>query len=161
MEIGEQIQLFQDFFEMHYYDDLVRALQKGTPYLVVDFTVLSKYNIDLAQELLDLPEDTFKTTQLAIEKLNLSGDVKNFYVRFKNLPLTQHISIRNIRSKHLGKFIQIVGVVRQKTDVRPHVTSAKFECPSCGNIMNVIQLEQKFKEPPQCGCGRKGGFRLL
>ena len=161
MEIGEQIQLFQDFFEMHYYDDLVRALQKGTPYLIVDFTILSKYNIDLAQELLDLPEDTFKTAQLAIEKLNLSGDVKNFYVRFKNLPLTQHISIRNIRSKHLGKFIQIVGVVRQKTDVRPHVTSAKFECPSCGNIMNVIQLEQKFKEPPQCGCGRKGGFRLL
>ncbi len=161
MEIGEQIQFFQDFFEMHYYEDLVLSLQKGVAHLVVDFTVLSQFNIDLAQELLDMPEDTFKTAQLAIEKLNLSGDVKNFRVRFKNLPLTQNIIIRNIRSKHLTKFIQIVGVVRQKTDVRPQVTSAKFECPSCGNIMNVIQLEQKFKEPPQCGCGRKGGFRLL
>lgn len=161
MDIGEQIQLFQDFFQMNYYDALVEAFQKGIPSLIVDFSLLSKFNIDLAQELLDTPEDILKTAQLAVEKMNFSGEMKDFFVRFKNLPFSQHVSIRDIRSKHLGKFIQLEGVVRQKGNVRPHVTSAKFECPSCGNIMNVMQLEQKFREPPQCGCGRKGGFRLL
>lgn len=161
IDVGEQIQLFQDFFEMHYYDDLIKAVQKGTKHIDVDFVLLSMFHVDLAQELLDNPEDVFKTSQLAIEKLRLQGDTKKFFVRFYNLPESQTISIRDIRSKHLGKLIQLEGVVRQKTDVRPHVTSAKFECPSCGNIMNIIQVEQKFKEPAQCGCGRKGGFRLL
>ncbi|MCA9477627.1 MAG: minichromosome maintenance protein MCM [Nanoarchaeota archaeon] len=161
MDIGEQIQLFQDFFELNYYDDIIKAVQKGTKHIDVDFALLSMFHIDLAQELLDNPEDVYKTSQLAVEKLHLQGDTKNFFVRFMNLPDSQTISIRDIRSKHLGKLIQVEGVVRQKGNVRPHVTSAKFECPSCGNIMNIIQVEEKFKEPTQCGCGRKGGFRLL
>ncbi len=161
MDIGEQIQLFQDFFELNYYDNIIKAVQKGTKHVDVDFVILSMFNIDLAQELLENPDDVYKTAQLAIEKLHLQGDVKNFYVRFMNLPASATISIRDIRSKHLGRLIQVEGVVRQKGNVRPHVTSAKFECPSCGNIMNIIQVEQKFKEPTQCGCGRKGGFRLL
>ncbi len=161
MDIGEQLQHFQDFFEMNYYDDLVLAMQKGHKHLVIDFPILAMHNIDLAQELLDSPEDVLKTAELSIEKLNLSGDTNNFFIRIRNLPSSQHISIRNIRSKHIGKFVQFEGVIRQKTDVRPRVISARFECPSCGNIMNIIQVEEKFKEPTQCGCGRKGGFRIL
>jgi replicative DNA helicase Mcm len=103
----------------------------------------------------------FKTAQLALEKLNLQGDTSNFFVRFFNLPASQHIGIRNIRSSHIGKLIEFTAVVRQKADVRPQATSAKFECPSCGNIMNIIQVEQKFREPAGCGCGRKNGFHLL
>jgi replicative DNA helicase Mcm len=162
MDIGEQIQLFQDFLEMHYYDDLVQALQQGNKHINIDFNNLAGFQIDLAQHLLEQPEELLKTAELAIERLNLSGDTKNFFLRVKNLPASQHISIRNIRSKHIGKFIQIEGDVRQKTDVRPQVTSAKFECPSCGNVMNIVQLDhKKFLEPTQCSCGRKGGFRLL
>lgn len=162
MDIGEQIQLLQDFFEMHYYDDLIEALQQGKKHIIVDFANLSSFHIDLAQHLLDNPEELLKTAQLAIERLNLSGDTKDFFVRIKNLPVSQHVIIRNIRSSHIAKFIQVEGVVRQKGDVRPHVTSAKFECPSCGNVMNIMQLDhKKFLEPTQCGCGRKGGFRLL
>ncbi|MGM5480979.1 MAG: minichromosome maintenance protein MCM [Nanobdellota archaeon] len=161
MDIGEQVQILQDFFEQYYYDNLVKAVQKGDSYITVDFNDLALHNVDLAQKVLDAPEEMFKTAQLAIEKLNLQGDVTEFNVRFHNLPFSQHIIIRNIRSKHIGKFLQLEAVVRQKGDVRPHVTNAKFECPSCGNIINVVQVEQKFKEPGQCGCGRKGGFRLL
>ena len=162
MDIGEQIQLLQDFLEMHYYDDLIEALQQGQKHVIVDFHTLASFNLDLAQHLLDNPEELRKTAELAIERLNLSGDTKQFFLRVKNLPASQHITIRNIRSKHIGKFIQVEGAVRQKGDVRPHVTSAKFECPSCGNVMNIVQLDhKKFLEPTQCGCGRKGGFRLL
>jgi len=71
------------------------------------------------------------------------------------------VLVRNIRSNHLGKFLKISGIVRQKSDVRPQVTAAKFECPSCGNVLNILQLEKQFKEPSRCGCGRKGKFRML
>ncbi len=161
MDITEQIQLFQEFFEMHYNKDLVYAVQKGKNFLVVDYLDLAMFNLDLAQELLDNPDDILKTAQLAVEKMNLKESFKNFFVRFKNPPSSQKILIRHVRSAHIGKFIEIEGVVRQKTNVRPQAKSVKFECPSCGNIMNVIQLEQKFREPVQCGCGRKGGFREL
>lgn len=162
MDIGEQIQLLQDFLELHYYTELVSALQEGKKHITINFHTLASFNIDLAQHLLDNPEELLKTTELAIDRLHLSGDTKDFFFRVKNLPSSQHIAIRNIRSKHIGRFIQIEGVVRQKTDVRPQVTSAKFECPSCGNVMNIVQTDhKKFLEPTQCGCGRKGGFRLL
>ena len=69
--------------------------------------------------------------------------------------------IRNIRSKHINKFVHVEGIVRQKSDVRPQVTAAKFECPVCGNVINVLQLNGSFKEPSKCGCGRKGKFTLL
>ncbi len=160
-DIAEQVKLLQDFFEMHYYDDLVKALQKGETYIKVDFHKLAMFDIDLAQELLDKPTDMFKTCQLSLEKLNLQGDTTKFFVRFFNLPASQYINIREIRSAHIGKLIGFTGVVRQKTDVRPQVISAKFDCPSCGNIMNVIQTEQKFREPAGCGCGRKSGFHLI
>ena len=77
------------------------------------------------------------------------------------MPEDQKIMIREIRSSHLNKLLVMEGVVRQKSDVRPQVTSARFECPNCGNIINVLQLDTQFKEPTRCGCGRKGKFRLL
>jgi replicative DNA helicase Mcm len=39
--------------------------------------------------------------------------------------------------------------------------NAKFECPSCGTVISVLQIEKKFREPSRCSCGRKGTFHLL
>lgn len=161
IDINEQINLFQQFIEINYYSKLVESIQKGYTHLVIDFSVLSMFNIDLAQQFLDKPEEMFEIGQIAIERFGLKKNQKNFFVRVKNLPSSQEILIRNIRSEHIGKLIQLIGVVRQKGDVRPHVTNAKFECPGCGNIANILQNDQKFKEPPSCACGRKGGFKLL
>ncbi len=41
------------------------------------------------------------------------------------------------------------------------MVSAKFECPSCGQLITMPQVEQKFKEPARCTCGRQGKFRLV
>ena len=57
--------------------------------------------------------------------------------------------------------ISIEGIVRQASEVRPLVTNAKFECPSCGTIISVLQIDKKFKEPSRCSCGRRGGFKEI
>ena len=161
METSEQITSFTEFLETHYKAILLEELSKGNKYVNIDFNELSKFSPDLAEDLLENPEEVLKAGEIAVERFDLDKDTKGFTLRINNLPQSQTQSISNIRSKHLNKFLQIRGIVRQKSDVRPQVTSAKFECPSCGNVIPVLQLEQKFKEPTGCGCGRKGKFRLL
>lgn len=161
MEANEQINLFYDFIEQEYHKDLVKQASKGQKNLKIDFGVLSKFNPELAELLLEAPEDTIKAAELAIANFDIEGDTKNFKVRFFNISESQKTPIREIRSIHLDKFITFEGVVRQKSDVRPQVTSARFECPACGNIITVLQTDTAFKEPSRCSCGRKGRFRLI
>ncbi len=162
MEINavEQIKRFQEFIDSNYYNSLLENARKGNRFLLVDFAELSKYDPDLATELLDAPEETIKAIEKAIEQFDVEG-LGNFKIRFHNLPLSQHVMIRDIRSKHINRLLFIDGIIKQKSNVRPKVISARFECPICGNVMNVLQLEETFKEPSRCGCGRKGKFVMI
>jgi len=155
------IKKFQEYLDKNHLGEIAEKSRKGEKFLVVDFTKLSMYSPELADELLENPEEVLKAGEIALEQFEVKGDLKNFRIRIKNLPESYEILIRNVRSKHINKFLYVKGLVRQKSDVRPQVTSARFECPSCGNVITVLQLDSKFKEPSRCGCGRKGKFRLL
>lgn len=161
MDATAQVAKFSEFFETLFYKDLLDAVAKGHKHLALPFSELAKYSVELAEDLLEDPENTLQAARHTVEQMDLGGEVKGFEVRFFGLPKTSYIMVRNIRSKHIGKFLELEGIVRQKSDVRPQVTSARFECPSCGNIIPVLQLDQKFKEPFACACGRKGHFRLI
>jgi replicative DNA helicase Mcm len=151
----------KEFLEKNYLDELVESVRKGENWLGVDFTILSMFDPDLANDLLDHPEEVLKAGEVAVEQLCPGSDVKNFVVRFINLPHSSFIFIRDIRSKDLNKLLSFEGVVRNKSEVRPKVANAKFECPSCGQVHAILQLDTKFKEPSRCSCGRKGKFKLL
>ena len=161
MEVDEQIKVFREFIEQNYYPQLLEAVRKGEQFLVLDFSSLIKFNTEICEELLESPEEVLKAAELAVKEFDLPKKVTKFNIRLRNIPESQKIIISEIRSKHLDKLISIEGIVRQKSDVRPHVTAAKFECPSCGNILNVLQLDKKYKEPTRCGCGRKGKFKEI
>src|SRR3989344_3877759 len=161
MEVEEQIKIFREFIEQNYYPQLIEAVRKGSQSLVLEFSELIKFNTEICEELLESPEELLKAAELAVKEFELPRKITKFNVRLYNLPISQKINISEIRSKHLSKFLVIEGIVRQKSDVRPHVTAAKFECPSCGNILNVLQLDKKYKEPSRCGCGRKGKFKEI
>jgi replicative DNA helicase Mcm len=156
MTAAEQVELFYEFIDTHLKAELLKAARKEEP-LKIDFSALSKFNPELADSLLDNPEDVIKAAELAIPKFDVTQKIS---VRIFNLAKSAQILIKDIRSKHIGKLLGIVGVVRQKTDVRPQVTEASFECPSCGNIIKILQLDSQFKQPYKCSCGRKGKFLL-
>jgi len=158
MDASHIIKTFSSFIEQNYLPELLENSRKGDAFLVIDFGELVRFAPDLADLLFDQPEEILKGAEIACEQLT---EMQNVDVRIKNLPPVGGLYIRNIRSKHLKKFFLIEGIVRQKSDVRPQVTSAKFECPSCGNVLSVIQVDKKFKEPTKCSCGRKGKFRML
>ena len=161
MDAAEQLRLWKEFIEKSYYPELAEKVRKGENWIVIDFTSLASQSPDLADLLLDHPEDTLRVGTLAIEQFELQGKTKNFVVRIKNIPSSCSSMIRDIRSVNLGKLMIFEGVVRQKSDVRPQMTSARFECPSCGNVITVLQIDTKFREPSKCSCGRKGKFNML
>jgi replicative DNA helicase Mcm len=160
MDTAEQIQRFQEFIELHYHSRILEAFTKGEHSLSLDFSLLARFDPDLAQDLLETPIEVIKAAEIAAEHFD-NAQKSKFRIRFHALPESQNMKIREVRSKHIGKLLWIEGRVRQKSDVRPQVTNAKFECPSCGNIIPVLQLDKNFKEPNACGCGRKGKFRLV
>lgn len=161
MEVGEQIKNFEEFIKGYYYASLMEAARKGETSILLDFMELAGFSPELGDELLEEPEEVLKAADVAITNIDLPNETQNIKARLTNLPEDQKVLVRHIRAQHINKLITVEGTVRQKSDVRPQVTSAKFECPSCGNVINVLQIEQKFKEPNRCGCGRKGKFKLL
>jgi len=161
MDAQEQIRRFQEFFENNYQSVLLDKVSRNEEFIVVLFQDLAMFDIQLAEELLEKPEDTIKAAEYAISKFDLGVDDFKMFVRFADLPESSHLQIRHVRSKHIEKLFQFQGIVRQKSDVRPQVTNARFECPSCGNIISILQVDTKFREPSGCSCGRKGKFHLV
>ena len=147
----------KNFFEA-YKKELLESKRKGENVIFLDFESLTKFSKILSDQILENPEETLRIFEQAIEQSPLIDTIR---IRLENLPKTQEIKIRNIRSKHLNEMIVIEGIIRQSSDVRPQVVNAKFECPSCGTIISVLQMEKKFREPSRCSCGRRGGFKLI
>ncbi|MFH1053429.1 MAG: minichromosome maintenance protein MCM [Candidatus Woesearchaeota archaeon] len=160
-ESEDMIKGFSDFLEQNYKTGILESIRKGESKFIIDFLEISKFDPDLADQILEDPEDSIKCIEIALDSFQFEVKKKNIRARLKNLPESQKMFIRNIRSKNLNKLYQFEGIIRQKSDVRPQMTSAKFECPSCGNIISILQIDKKFMEPSKCGCGRKGKFRLL
>jgi replicative DNA helicase Mcm len=145
------------FFDF-YKKETGQSMRKGNNVVALDFMKLTEFSNRLSDEILANPEETLRIIELAMEE---SGLITNARVRLVNTPKGIEIKVRNIRSRHLNEMIVIEGIIRQASDVRPQVVNAKFECPSCGTIMSVLQIEKKFREPPRCSCGRRGGFKLI
>ncbi|MCK9595767.1 minichromosome maintenance protein MCM [Candidatus Pacearchaeota archaeon] len=145
------------FFDF-YKKDMGKSIRKGSNVVSLDFMKLTEFSNKLPDDILSNPEEALRYIEIAIEELGL---IKNARIRLVNVPRSQEIKVRNIRSKHLNEMIVIEGIIRQASDVRPQVVNAKFECPSCGTLMSVLQIEKKFREPPRCSCGRRGGFKLI
>lgn len=146
----------KNFFDFHK-TELGDSLRKGNNVIFLDFMKLAEISKILSDEILSNPDDALRLVELAIEEYGL---VNNVRVRLLNLPEQHQIKIRNLRSKHVNELIVVEGIIRQASDVRPQVVNARFECPSCGTVISVLQIEKKFREPSRCSCGRRGGFTL-
>ena len=157
VDAAEQIEKFQEFFSQNYENAIHEAAARGKKSLEVDFFELTKFDPDLAEQLLEEPAETIKAAEMAVQQAEIPG----IRIRFYKLPQTQRVLVRNLRHIHIAKLICLEGIIRQSSDVRPEAISARFECPTCGNALTIIQTDTKFREPSRCSCGRKGHFRLL
>ena len=146
------------FFEAYKTKIISNSSGDGKNVVLMPFEYLTEFSPNLSEELLSRPEEVIALLEDALAELGIQ---KKPRIRFKTLPKDTHIKIRDIRAKHLDQLIGIEGIVRQASDVRPQVVNARFECPTCGAILSVLQIDIKFREPARCSCGRKGQFKLI
>jgi len=134
--------------------------------LVIDYWDIDKVDSNLTELLLNQPFKTFFNAEEALKNIDVAAENKlQLHFRVKNLPDTQKILIRKIRSNHLGKLAAVEGLVKKRTEVRPKLQVAAFQCQKCGAIIRINQEEDILKEPSECyeeqgGCGRVSSFKL-
>ncbi len=154
------MQKFRKFIEDYCYEELLNNVKTGKQYLLIDFSKLTKFDYKLAEQLLLEPKETITAAEDAIREFDIPGAKYPMRARIINLPKSQSVHIRHIRSRHLGLLVGTGGLIRQASDIRPKVILATFECPSCNAQILVEQVDSKFREPERCQCGRKGRFKL-
>ncbi len=137
--------------------------------LEISYPEIENFDFGLAEFLLNRSSKTILIAEDVIKKLTPPEKRVEIHLRIKSLPADSRIEIRDLRSKHLGNFIAVEGLVRKATEVRPRMVDAVFECKRCGAIIKETQDGLIFKEPLECykeqgGCLRTAAstkFRLL
>ncbi len=158
MEAHDVISRSEEFIRLFYLEKLMdtKSLTKG--YMGFHYKNLIRFDPLLADELSFNPKETLQL--FAIAATNLNEDLKkNFQLRVKDGNDFLNKPINRLRVENLNKLLSVEGVLKRKSPVKGLKVKTFFECPTCGNRISVIQLdEDEFKEPSRCGCGRKGKF---
>jgi len=160
---------WQKFFEEYCKSDIetVALEYPEKRSLYVDYWKIDEADPKLAELLLEQPYKAIYNAEQALRNVDVAAENKlQLHFRVTNLPDTNRIFIRKIRSNHLGKLMAVDGLVKKRTEVRPKLQVGAFQCQKCGAIMRVEQDEDILKEPAECyedqgGCGRVSSFKLL
>ena len=165
MEREQIILKIKEFLESYYKDEIARIISEGKRSLVISFEDLQKFDKELAEELLENPEDILEyfkqVLKELIQKYTLEEPKKEYYVRVKDIP--REIRIRDIRSEHIGKLIQIEGIIKLASEVRPMVIAVKYkhDLPECQAEFWYPQYGFKIEKPKICPVCKKSSGKFI
>ncbi|MCR5026908.1 MAG: minichromosome maintenance protein MCM [Methanobrevibacter sp.] len=153
---------FEEFFATSYKDDVFEILETypDNRSLTVDYTTLEVFDPDLADLLIDKPEEVIEAAQIAVKNIDPLAKDADLNIRFKNV--TNIVPLKTLLSKYIGTFVSAEGIVRKTDEIRPRIETAVFECRGCMRLHEVEQTSDRtILEPSLCGeCGGRS-FRLL
>ncbi len=156
------LEKFEEFFSTIYKDDVFEILEKypDERSLTVDYEDLEKFDPDLADEMIEKPEEVILASQKAIKNIDPLMKDAELNIRFENL--RHNIPLSDLLSKYIGKFVAADGIVRKTDEIRPRIEKGVFECRSCMRLHEVEQTSgNHIMEPSLCNeCGGRS-FRLL
>ncbi|KYC53990.1 MAG: Minichromosome maintenance protein MCM [Candidatus Methanofastidiosum methylothiophilum] len=160
----ELFESYPDVSEPKYKKIIDKMKLEGKLSIYINFDDIIDFNFDLSEQLLSSPEEVFPAAIDALKEVYGAEQGKRLAVRITNLPITERIDIKDIRAVHINKLIQVEGVVRRTTEVKPEIIEAVFECERCGDFITIYQDSIIFKPPITCSnpsCGRNGPFKLM
>ena len=158
MEYHEKVDRFESFFREKYSEEVASVVSEGKRAVVVDFNDFSKFDSQLADTVLDHPNEGVDAAEEAVS--NLPVVESDLLVHFENLPSTEFVVIRNLRSRHIGSMIGVKGIIKRASEVRPELESAIFECKNCGDRYEKEQESANITTPHKCDCGSRS-FELV
>jgi replicative DNA helicase Mcm len=140
----ELIEKVHKFIDLYYNKELTTAYNEDKPLII---------NIDKMELLNDISR-TKPLEFIDLFKETISERVdKPIDIRFVSNEL---VSIRDLRMKHLNKFINIEGIVRRAGEIRPEVYSIIFNCDECTQAFEIPCLNSRMPDITECKkCGGK------
>lgn len=154
------------FLSTRYLDPILQMAERGPDRvsLSISFRDISRYSVDLAEGLLDQPTEIIELIEETLRSmvLPIEADLTPARITITDLPPSQKVTVNDLRAEHIGKLVEIMGLVRTATEVRPRVIEAIFECQRCGHHFAILQKMSKFQEPYDCpnqACDRRGPFK--
>lgn len=129
--------------------------------LIINWSDMEYHNRELSEEIQSEPIRCIWAFERAIKKSMPPDNNKlEMHARFAGVGKNTNwnLSIRKLRTEHLGSLISTTGMVRRVTQVKPKIIDAAFQCVRCRAIIREPQFET-FTEPLECykdqgGCGK-------
>lgn len=153
---------FEEFFATLFKDDVFEILEKypDERSLNVDYNQLEIFDPDLADLLIEKPEEVIEAAKTAIKNIDPLVKDADINIRFENL--SNIIPLKTLLSKYIGTFVAADGIVRKTDEIRPRIETGVFECRGCMRLHEVEQTSgDRIIEPSLCSeCGGRS-FRLL
>jgi len=135
--------------------------------LEVQYKHIEFFDRELAQYVLDNPEDFLKACRETLFRMPLPVDKElDVETRIVGLPDIYTVPISKLRKNHLGKLISIVCTVTKITESRPRYKKAAFVCLRCGHVNVVPQPDETdILQEPVAGCenttcGKRGPYKI-
>ncbi|MFW9770342.1 MAG: minichromosome maintenance protein MCM, partial [Candidatus Thorarchaeota archaeon] len=145
MSINDEVSLTVNFQDLTSFDNVFMAIAAEDP----------KRFLDMVNNAL--------VSVLRIEDpdyVNSLIDTSVIKTRFIGYP--EHVPLRTIRSRHIGKLIHISGIMMRASEVKPLLVKAVFVCRICQSEIPQDQDEGKYTEPALCPvCTKKTPMRLV
>ncbi len=150
-----------------YHDAIGRLSLENLISVSIDFNHLLTFDPDLAEATKEGPKRAIDAASAAIRRIlqivdpDYSETIENLHARFKEVP--DRVSVRFIRSEHIGQLIMVDALVTRVSDVKPLLVEGVFQCRQCQEIIYVPQGNQ-FIAPSLCtndACRSKGPFELI
>ena len=139
-------------------EEIEKFIKEEEKSIVLDYEKIKSY---LNNKQLDL---LLNKTESFLEQLSIYFSERlerKVKVRIKNLPESlRYLRIRDIRSEHKDKLIQVEGIIKISSEVRPFIIKTKYLHEDCGGefwVENKNFVIEKPKKCPVCG-GTRGKF---
>ncbi|MHA2188833.1 MAG: minichromosome maintenance protein MCM [Candidatus Thorarchaeota archaeon] len=143
ISINDETSLSVDFQDLASFDNVFTAIANEDPFAflkLADNALLSILRIEDPEYIAGL-QDVIK-------------------IRIVNYP--EHVPLRSLRSRHIGRLIHISGIMMRASEVKPLLVEAVFRCRICGEEIPQTQEDGRYTEPALCTvCGKKTSMRLL
>ncbi len=107
--------------------------------LIIPFQDLIAEGMEFAESFVREPRKHLEIASEAISTILREG--VEIRIRVTDLPRERRIPIRSLRSRHIGTFVSVEGIVRRITEVHPRLVRAVFVPRGKGEVAEEVEVK--------------------
>jgi replicative DNA helicase Mcm len=176
LTVGEKfkefLRSFKDATGLKYMNRVHRMMNLDMTSLLVDYPDLYRHDPELAVLLVDNPRSVLKQFDDALKEVVAAEDPDyakrkdKFHVRIQGLYETA--KIRDVKTSHMGRLVQIEGIITRMRPVRSKMIKAAFRHEKEGCNAEFLWpegedelIEDRLERPPVCPVCHEAGGRFV